>query len=215
VVNLLRVIIENTAVRIAPFAGYRNKYAGEVGVIEKEFLANSCSKDKKVGVRLNNYTNGSSKYGLFWFDADKLENIEDYESEETKVMLKGFKVAGIRFLEGSNTDNIYAYALYDNEIKEDDIVVVQSGHHGLGIAKVACIDEYASPNEVQCGREIIAKVDFTAFNERKEKAAKLAKLKKEMDKKVKELQSTALYEMLADKDPALKEMLEEFKALSE
>lgn len=206
------VIIENTAVKIMPHAGYRNKYVGEIGIVEREFLSNQYSKDKKVGIRLNNHTNKASAYGVFWFDADKIEIIE---SEETSTMLKGFKVAGIRFLEGSNTDNIYAYALYDNEIKEDDIVVVQSGHHGLGIAKVACIDEDASPNEVQCGREIIAKVDFTAFNERKEKAAKLAKIKKEMDKKVKELQSIALYEMLADKDPALREMLDEFKALSE
>lgn len=206
------VIIENTAVKIMPHAGYRNKYVGEIGIVEREFLSNQYSKDKKVGIRLNNHTNKASAYGVFWFDADKIEIIE---SEETSTMLKGFKVAGIRFLEGSNTDNIYAYALYDNEIKEDDVVVVQSGHHGLGIAKVACIDEDASPNEVQCGREIIAKVDFSAFNERKEKAAKLAKIKKEMGKKVKELQSIALYEMLADKDPALREMLDEFKALSE
>lgn len=209
------VIVENTVVRIMPHAGYRNKYAGEIGVVEREFLSNQFSTGKKVGIRLNNHTNKVSQYGVFWFDADKLEIIENCESEETSTMLKGFKVAGIRFLEGSNTDNIYAYALYDDEIKKGDTVVVQSGHHGLGIAEVACIDEEASPNEVQCGREIIAKVDFTAFNERKEKAAKMAKLKKEMDKKVKELQSIALYEMLADKDPALKEMLDEFKALSE
>ena len=213
---MLKVIVENTAVRILPFAGYRNKYAGETGVIEKEFLANSYSTDKKVGVRLDKHVNGTSKYGLFWFDADKIETIEKYESEETTTMLKGFRTAYISFLEGTNTERTYAYALYGSEIVEGDIVVVQSGHHGLGIAKVVGISpEGTNLDAVQCGREVIAKVDFSAFNARKEKAARLNELKNEMDHKVKELQNLAIYEMLADKDPALREMLDEFKSLSE
>jgi len=34
-----------------PYAGYRNKYTGEIGVVEKEYLSNQYSKTKKVGVK--------------------------------------------------------------------------------------------------------------------------------------------------------------------
>jgi hypothetical protein len=53
-----------------------------------------------------------------------------------------------------------------------------------------------------------------AFCDRQEKRKAMAQLKKDMDKKVKELQETALYEMLAEKDPALAAMLAEYKQLS-
>ena len=54
---------------------------------------------------------------------------------------------------------------------------------------------------------------MTAYNERQAKAAKIKSLKVEMDKKVMELQQTAIYELLAEKDPGLKQMLEEYKSL--
>lgn len=212
---MVRISIKNATVKVMPFAGYRNKYVGETGVVEKEYLANRYSKTEKIGVRLDNRTNSASATGVFWFDADKLEIIDNYETEEAEIMLKGFKVAGISFLEGTNTGCVYAYALYDESITVDDIVVVQTGHHGLAVAKVVDIDAPGiGTDSVKHGREVIAKVDFTAFNERKEKAARLAKLKVEMDRKVEELQNVAIYELLAEKDTALKDMLDEFKALS-
>lgn len=140
--------------------------------------------------------------------------VEIIESEDDEIMLKGFKVAGISFLEGVNTKTVYAYALYDDNIAVNDIVIVQSGHHGLGIAKVVSIsDDALDVKHVQYGREIIAKVDFTAYEERKKKEERIKDLKKQMDAKVRELQNNAVYEMLAEKDPALKEMLDEFKTL--
>ena len=53
-----------------------------------------------------------------------------------------------------------------------------------------------------------------AFYERQEKRKALAQLKTDMDKKVKELQETAIYELLAEKDPALALMLEQYKQLT-
>lgn len=204
------IIFKGVTVQIKPHAEYRNKYEGELGIVENTRLLENGQN--KVGIRLSNFENARSATGLFWFDKNKIEIIESEEN----MMLKGFKVAGICFLEGSNTESVYPYALYDEDIQKGDIVVVQSGHHGLGIAQVENIDakEY-TPEDVKYGREIIAKVDFTAFNDRKAKAERVAKLKLDMDSKVKELQHFAIYEMLAEKDPALKAMLEEFKALTE
>lgn len=194
-------------VKILTNAGYRDKYVGELGIVER----NNQFSGGTIGVRLDNYTNKSSGYGIFWFEKSKLEVIE---RKDEIIMFENFKVARISFLEGANTNAVYAYALYDDTITVGDIVVVQSGRHGLGIARVVDIDESGENTKaVQCGREIIAKVDFSAYEERKEKAKKMNNLKRQMDAKVQELQHQAIYELLAEKDPSLKAMLDEYKNL--
>lgn len=194
-------------VKILTNAGYRDKYVGELGIVER----NNQFSGGTIGVRLDNYTNKSSGYGIFWFEKSKLEVIE---RKDEIIMFENFKVAGISFLEGTNTNAVYAYALYDDTVSVGDIVVVQSGHHGLGIARVVDIDASGENiKAVQCGREIIAKVDFSAYEERKEKAKKMKNLKRQMDAKVQELQHQAIYELLAEKDPSLKAMLDEYKNL--
>ena len=193
-------------VKILPYANYRDKYKDEFGVIERK-----CPNSASVGIRLDKYTNSASSYGLFWFDKNQFEIIEE---KDEKIMLENYKVAGISFLEGSNAGLVYYYALYDDTIEIDDIVVVNTGHHGLAIAKVVEIEPYnVGKNHVRCGREIISRVDFSAYNERCEKAKKMAELKKEMDAKVQQLQNQAIYELMAEKDPELKKMLDEYKAL--
>ena len=79
---MFSVVIENMAVRIAPYAGYKNKFTNETGIVERKMFveAEHCNK---IGVRLDNHINPRSSYGVFWFDEDKLEIIENYESEET------------------------------------------------------------------------------------------------------------------------------------
>lgn len=129
-------------------------------------------------------------------------------------MLKNYRVAGIKFVHGYNTDQTYPYALYDEDIIIGDTVVVMTGHHGMAIAEVRSIGEMPK-DSVTCGREIICKVDMTAYIDRKAKAKKMAELKVEMDAKVKALQEVALYELMAEKDPELKAMLEAFKALEQ
>lgn len=135
------------------------------------------------------------------------------EKEETP-MLKNYRVASIKFQDDWKTDKTYPYALYDEDIAIGDTVVVMTGHHGMTIAEVCAIGK-TPKDSVTCGREIICKVDMTAYNDRKAKAKKMAELKVEMDAKVKALQEVALYELMAEKDPELKAMLEAFKALEQ
>ena len=52
-------------------------------------------------------------------------------------------------------------------------------------------------------------MDFDKFD----KMVNNDELKKQMDAKLHEAQSLAIYEMFAEKDPALKAMLDEFKTL--
>ena len=192
-------------VRILPSNYYHGNFTDQKGVVS--YMTGLCPD--KIGVAIEGQVNSNSRHGVFWFDKHVLQIIE---SEDYK-MLPNYTVANISFLSGSNTSCVYAYALYDSEIKENDVVVVRTGHHGFALAKVVEI----APKEhapVMFNREIVSKVDFTAFDARCAKAQRLAELKKTMDAKVKELQEYALYELLSEKDPALREMLAEFKDLS-
>ena len=206
-----------------------NKYSnldGKVGTVRSAYNGN-------ITVILDGVKNRRSGIGVFYlaawhlapFDPDTFMNHttdappyaeeSDTQKEKEEIpMLKNYRVAGIRFQDGYNTDKTYPYALYDENIAIGDLVVVMTGHHGMSIAEVCSIGDF-DKDAVSCDREIVCKVDMTAYQDRKARAKKLADLKKEMDAKVKALQEVALYELMAEKDPELKGMLEAFKALEQ
>ena len=210
---------------------YKGKYAGCKGTIR------SCNPFGcgAIGVELDGEYNAASSNGTFWFPGPELVIIEDFDQPDPRFvpswgergvdeieiedvkeeipMLKGYIAAGVSFITGSNKETIYPYALYPGlHCQVGDKVVVMTGHHGMSLAEIKSIGDLPV-DSVDYGREIICKVDMAAYVERKARAEKLACLKKEMDAKVRELQSVALYEVLAEKDPALKAMLDEFKSL--
>jgi hypothetical protein len=202
----MSIAVLNAKVKIIATSKYGAKYIGKTGVIENTSCGNTC-----MGVRIAGCENPKSSVGLFWFAEDEIEFIESEEN----VMLsqnENFTVAGVKFLEGSNKDKEYFYALFD-EYYVGDLVVVQTGHHGLALAEISSIG-WTDKERVKCSREIITRVDMEQFYQRQKKRKALAQLKKDMDKKVKELQETALYELLAEKDPALASMLAEYKQLN-
>lgn len=178
---------------------------GAIGTVERIWKGKS---EDPIGVLVDNIENANSRYGIFWFSKGSIKLIK-----EEKHMNKDFSVATVKFLNGSNAGIGYAYALYDNSISVGDIVVVNTGHHGMAVARVSAVNE-ADCSEVRCGREVVCKVDLTAFNERKEKAARIAALEKEMQAKAAEVQTMAIYEMMAEKSPELRIMLDEYKKLT-
>lgn len=201
----MSIAVLNTKVKITG-EKYGKKYIGKIGVIENTSCGNTS-----YGVRIADCENPKSSVGLFWFSENEVEFIE----REDNVMLsqnENFMVAGVKFLEGSNKDKEYFYALFD-EYGVGDLVVVQTGHHGLALAEISSIG-WSDKDKVKCSREIVTRVSMDAFYSRQEKRKALAQLKKDMDKKVKELQETAIYELLAEKDPTLAAMLAEYKQLN-
>ena len=192
-------------VRILPQANYCNRFNEKTG----EIACISGLAPNKIGVKIKGSVNRNSKYGCYWFDVDQLEFLES----EEKAMLPNYTTASVRFPNGTNTDKLYSYALYDDKIQPGDTVVVKTGHHGLAVAEVAAIGaENAAP--VKYGREIVSRVDLSAFEERRERGKKIAELKKQMDSKVQELQQEAIYEMLAQKDEGLAKLLTEYQQLN-
>lgn len=192
--------IVGARVQIKPKSNYHGRFAGELGEVVRAYEGN-------VAVRIDGISNIRSKYGAYWFSEKEIEIIE---SEEI-IMYGNYVTAKVAFLNGTNTDKTYNYALYDFSISPEDIVVVQTGHHGLAVARVEALGEPNGP--VSHGREIVCKVDLSAFEERKARAAQLVELKARMDQKVQQLQKAAVYEMLAEKDPELAAMLQAYKDL--
>ena len=129
-----------------------------------------------------------------------------------KMLVGNYKVAMVKFVQGTNTVKRYAFALFDDNIGVDDLVLCDTSN-GYNVAKVVEIipkNEYDGANVT---KEIVCKLDFTDFEARKENRKKAQQLKVEMDKEIKELQELTLYEMMAAKSPKLKEMLDVYKSL--
>lgn len=146
-----------------------------------------------------------------------LNNIETEEGENNMLM-GNYIVCKVKFLEGTNTNKEYHYALYDDNTCVNDYVVVKSANHGMGIARVVDIipDGYvtqAMRDYCNEGREVIAKFDMDAYEQRVEKRKMAKQLKADMNKKMKEMQELAMFEMMAKENPELKEMLEKYKEL--
>ena len=106
----------------------------------------------------------------------------------------------------------YSYAIYDdgNIYKVGDQIIV-SGRCGA----VLEITNILAPEEVTTNicAEVICKVNTTAYDERVKNRKKAEKLKKEMDKMIKAMDESKKYEMYAEENPELAEMLNEYKSL--
>ena len=151
-------------------------------------------------------------------NGDTYENKNNNKKGENNMLMGKFHVAKIKFIEGTNISREYNYALYDTNIVGGDYVVVKSANHGMGIAQVVdiipeCYVTQAMLDYCNEGREIISAFDMTAYEDRVEKRKKAKQLKADMNKKMKEMQELAMFEMMAKENPELKEMLDAYKEL--
>ena len=128
------------------------------------------------------------------------------------MLIGNYRIAMVKFVQGTNTVKGYAFALFDNTIDVDDLVLCDTSN-GYNVAKVVEIIPKNEYNGCTVSKEVICKVDFSDFENRKANREEAKKLKVEMDKKIKDLQELTLYEMMAEKSPELKEMLEMYKGL--
>lgn len=137
--------------------------------------------------------------------------------KEDKQMAKltGYKqVAAIK--QGSC---IYYYAIYDEgrTYLPGDKIIVSGAASGM----VYTISEIITPEEASdrmgnknITAEVITYVDTSAYDNRVAKRKEAEELKKKMDHIIKEMDENNKYEMYAERNPELKEMLETYKKLS-
>lgn len=119
---------------------------------------------------------------------------------------------GVKFLQGSNVHNEYAFACYEQEIEKGQIVACDTAK-GISLAQVVAVYSKEDYNASAVTKEIINIVQCEQFLQRKSVRAKKNELKEKMDKRVKELQNIAIYETLAKEDEELATLLNEFKSI--
>ena len=147
------------------------------------------------------------------YRADELARI--IEEDNVMVKLTGYKqVAAIK--QGYST---YYYAIYDDGRKyyPGDKVLVS----GVASGVVHTISEIIDADEADrrmgnksITAEVIAYVDTTAYEERVAKRKEATELRKKMDQVIKEMDESNKYEIYAERNPELKEMLETYKKLT-
>lgn len=145
----------------------------------------------------------------------KGENLIKRGESIMATKLTGYKqVAAIK--QGYST---YYYAIYDDGRKyyPGDNVIVSGAASGMVQKIEEIIDSEEAANRMgnkNITAEIISYVDTSAYEERVEKRKAAEKLKKCMDKVIKEMEGNNKYEVYAERNPELKEMLETYKKLT-
>jgi CRISPR/Cas system-associated endoribonuclease Cas2 len=113
----------------------------------------------------------------------------------------------------------YHYALYDDgcDYKVGDKVMLSGTARGnlYPISEIITPDEATQRFKKDITAEVVCKVDTSAYDSRVEKRKEAEKLKKEIDKTVKRMKDEIEYESFAERNPALAEMLNRYKELTE
>nr|DAJ68267.1 MAG TPA: hypothetical protein [Caudoviricetes sp.] len=129
-----------------------------------------------------------------WTDYKVASCIVEDKPETQNFAIANFDVENVRAIGGD------AYGVTETN-RVVNIITILDGqdlhrHEGIGSA----------PRE-----ELKAVFNGAPYRARQERRKKKAELKKQMDQRVKEIQATQIYEMLAEKDEALADMLKAFK----
>ena len=129
-------------------------------------------------------------------------------------MISGnYRIAVVNFVRGTNTEKEYAFACFDDELNVGDFVLCDTSH-GYGVAKIVDFRLKDFWSSIPITKEIICKLDFSAFEKRKELRKQKDALKKQMDKMVADNQELILYQAIAEKNPEMAAMLAEYKSLA-
>lgn len=144
--------------------------------------------------------------------------LEDEDMAFGNEVQGNYNVAMVRFIQGMNTSKHYAFAMFEPEIGSVAIgdKVLCDTANGYNVAEVVEImskNAYSEAHSTVVTKEIICKVDFSAFNNRITVRRERQSLKAQMDKLVQENHDLILYQAIADKNPDMAVLLAQYKAL--
>ena len=188
------------------------KLCGKRGIIRSVW-------DDSIGVEIYDTKNAQSKQGLFYFKQNEIIIIDEGEpsmKNETFDNYRGnYVVAKIHYVDDVANAETFARLYDDGMVYETgNYVVAKSLNQYMRVAKI--IEIYNENQINSCGseNEIVCPVCIDEYDKRNKRVKEIKKLKAEMDEKVKELQGIALYRLMAQESPELKEMFERFTELT-
>lgn len=109
----------------------------------------------------------------------------------------------------------YHFAIYDDgfDYQPGDKVILSNSNDIWTISEIITPEEATARYNKNITAEVVCKVDTNSYEKRVQKRKAIEKLKRDMDKKIKEMDESKKYEMYAAESPDLKNMLESYKAL--
>ena len=109
----------------------------------------------------------------------------------------------------------YHFAIYDDgfDYQPGDKVILSNSNDIWTINEIITPEEATARYNKNITAEVVCKVDTNSYEKRVQKRKAIEKLKRDMDKKIKEMDESKKYEMYAAESPDLKNMLEAYKAL--
>lgn len=188
----------------------KSKFKGETGVIKN----NHVGYNNYLGILLDNYTNHkeSKLYDIKLCKTSvRLINCNETNigREENIMKLTGYNKVAVIEINGTN----YHFALYDDDIQVGDRVLVTGNCNIQTIKEIITKDEAKERYSKDITAEVMCKVDLSAYETRVENRKKAEKLRKEMDKKIAEMDEMNKYVLYAEKNDELAKMLEEYREL--
>lgn len=107
----------------------------------------------------------------------------------------------------------YHFALYDDDIKVGDKVVLSGISNYTEVTDIITAEEAAKKFKKDITQEVICKIDTSAYDQRVENRKKKEQIRKQMEKRKKELQALKDNEYYAGLDEEFAAMYEEYKNL--
>ena len=192
----------------------KSKYKGYYATVYEEYYGyGCCSRSVRLFVDGTNYQPSENHNYLTLVKTSVKPLCMNNKGENNmKTKLTGFNKVAIIEHRGMNLH----YALYDEDIMVGDKVLVSGvlSTNMQTVKNVITLDESKEAYSGEIYEEVKCKIDLSSYNQRVKNRAEADKLRKKMDEEIKKMDELHKYEMYAANNPALKEMLEQFRTLS-
>ena len=203
-----------TSVKITSVPSKYLKYLAELmnasGTIKDIYLG--PDREYPYAIMVEGAINPASDMGWFWLNETNF-NIEKENDNMNKFLTnENYKFAAVT--RTGNREALPDICAYQGELKEADLVVCNFGYKTDALS-VRAVIETDIPRDTlnNVDGEIMGVADVSAYRTRKEKEEKRNELKKKMTEQAKRYQEESFWRMIAETDPEMKKLYNEFTEL--
>ena len=211
-------INEVVCVVTSPSKYARFRLEGRLGRVLKVYPSNPCKKANSaynISVLFDEVYNSSSQNGCFWLSPEDIreatheevlefEGEDENEKENTSMPFICSCVAQVSINESTRSYPAAVFGSDADNINPGSLVLVSADKDNLIVAKVLTVDTFESPETVDTnGVEIAAVIDLTPFENRLKERTRIEELKKALDEEYRKAEKINMYDMMAQKNPAM------------
>lgn len=128
-----------------------------------------------------------------------------------------YYVVRVHHKEGYNKQKLYSFAIHKSDVVKlseySTPVGITNSNGAVDIAEVLSFEEARQNGWMMPTCELKGVFDETPYLNRKKNREAKKKLKKQMDKRIEELKTIEVYNLFAEKDDTLKQILNEYNEI--